>query len=99
MKYLVKTKELKDKVDYIAKQIMIIDENIENLSKIKSSIVWEGVASAKFLDIYDNYISELKYIEKDLIAIDKYLSSYGESYDIGYANLIKKYDILDNKVK
>ena len=91
MRYLVKVGELIEKTDYIEKQLTIIDENIENLDRIKERIIWEGEASARFLDNYNNYIKELSNIENNILSINKYLMAYANNYGNQYSQLRKKY--------
>jgi len=91
MRYLVKINELKEKIDFFEKQLLIIDENIEKLEKIKPTIIWEGVARDKFNLSYDNYIFELKSMGENIIKHVEFLMSYYEKYNDGYNSLRNKY--------
>ena len=95
MRYLVKIGELGSKIDYLEKQLSYIDENIDNLKKIKNSIIWEGTASASFFNKYDEYIMELTTIENNTLELLKYLMAYYDKYGTKYAILSRKYAKLD----
>ena len=91
MRYLVSVNDLNEKTEYITKQLMIIDENIEALKKIESAIVWEGESATKFINNHNNYIKDLSNIEKNALSINKYLMNYANSYGSEYGRLINKY--------
>lgn len=91
MRYLVRIDELKQKVDFMTKQLLIIEEKITEMNNLKSSLIWEGDASRIFLNNYINYIDELNKTKKGIEVIIKYLTSYYDKYGNAYANLRRKY--------
>ena len=97
MRYLVKINELKEKIDFFEKQLLIIDENIEKLEKIKPTIIWEGEASNKFDNVYNNYILELKAMGENIIKHVEFLMSFYEKYNDGYNSLRNKYKNILNR--
>lgn len=99
MRYLVKIGELGQKIDYLEKQLSIIDENISYLKTIKSNIIWEGEASLRFNDYYDNYINELTNIENRILSNIKYLATYYKNYGNEYMRLRQKFvNLADREV-
>ena len=98
MRYLVKIGELGKKIDYLDNQLSIIDKNIEQLNKIKSTIIWEGEASIKFYDSLDEYIIELKIIASNILDLIKYLLAYHDRYSLRYSDLRRKYAKYDKEV-
>lgn len=97
MRYIVKINELKEKIDYFEKQLLVIDENIEKLEKVKPTIIWEGPARSKFNISYDNYVLELKVMGENIIKHVEYLMSYYEKYNDGYNSLRNKYKNILNR--
>ena len=97
MRYLVKIGELGEKIDYLEKQLSIIDENINYLKSIKTNIVWEGTASLKFSEHYDNYLKELVSIEKTITSYIKYLTTFYNNYSNEYLRIRQKYTNLANR--
>ena len=91
MRYLVKIGELKEKIDYLEKQLSIIDKNIEVLRTIKSSIKWEGEASLSFERNFNSYLKELNMIENYILANIRYLIKYYDVYGTEYTRLRRKY--------
>ena len=99
MRYLVRVGELGGKIDYLENQLSIINENINNLTKVKSSVIWEGEASLKFFTMLDNYINELKLIAQNTLELINYLNKYYDRYSTRYGALHRKYIKVDNEVK
>ena len=97
MRYLVKIGELGEKIDYLEKQLSIIDENINYLKSIKNNIIWEGTASLKFNEYYDNYLKELSIIEKTITSYIKYLATFYNNYSNEYLRIRQKYTNLANR--
>ena len=91
MRYLVKVNELKERIDFINNQIKVIEENIDSLNKIKTTIVWEGVAAVKFMNNYNKYLVELGKLKSKLDLISKYLIGYHDRYGTAYRDLINKF--------
>ena len=94
MRYFVRIGDLGRKIEYLEKQLDVISENIDNLIKVKSTIIWEGDASSEFYDVYDNYILELKTIAQNTIEFIEYLSKYHDRYSTTYGELRNKYASL-----
>ncbi len=91
MRYLVKINELGKKIDYLKKQLDIIDEKIISLENEKKSLTWQGVASTTFNNKYDQYILKLKKIEKSTVVCIDYFMQYYDKYGQGYRDFKKKY--------
>lgn len=89
MKYLVRLDELKQKVEFMTKQLLIIEEQIEEMNKVKGSFIWEGDASKTFMNNYTKYVGELVTIRNGIEVIIKYLTTYYDKYGATYANLRK----------
>ena len=96
MKYLVRTNELKEKVLYLEKQLDMLNEKIDYLNKVKSDIIWEGIARDKFIKKYDEYLNELNKISNNILNCIKFLSSY-DSFDNEYTRLKNKYANIQNR--
>lgn len=96
MRYLVKLDELKQKIDYLEKQLSIIDENISVLKNVKSSIIWEGKASTAFNNHYDNYIGELTSIEEKILSSISYLYKFYDRYGSEFNDMRQKFVNLAN---
>lgn len=99
MRYLVKIGELGRKIEFLEKQLAIIDENIVNLKNVQSSVIWEGKASASFFNEYDKYLSQLNVIEENTLNLLEYLTSYYDKYGERYSELRQKYARLNDEVK
>ena len=97
MRYLVKISELKQKINYLEKQLSIIDENITNLKNVKSSIIWQGDAFLKFSDKYDDYINRLVGIEEKTISSIDYLMKFYKNYGDDYMSIRAKFTNLSNR--
>lgn len=91
MRYIVRIGELGKKIDFLEDQLTTIDETIDSLNKVKSTIIWEGEASMAFSDKYDTYILELTMIAKNILEIIKYLVAYYDKYGNRYSLLRQKY--------
>ena len=96
MRYLVKLGELRQKIEFLEKQLSIIDDNVENLKIIKTNIKWEGEASNSFDNKYNEYLKELTLIEERILSYIKYLIQYYESYGAEYKRLRTKYANINN---
>ncbi len=97
MRYLVKLGELGQKIENVQEQLASIDENINNLSDIKSNIIWEGEASLVFSEDYENYLNELDYIRENIISSIKYLSYYYNNYSHEYLDMKKRLNNLSDR--
>ena len=97
MRYLVKIGELRQKIEFLEKQLSIIDENIEYLKVIKTNIVWKGEASHSFDRHYNEYLKELTTIEENILSSIKYLIRYYDNYGNEYNRLRKKYANVVNR--
>ena len=97
MRYLVRINDLKDKIAYFEKQLSIINDNVDYLENIKSTIVWNGDTADKFMSLYDKYILELRKIERDIIHCIEYLMSFSSKYGNEYEVLRNKYQNIFNK--
>ena len=97
MRYLVKIGELGEKIDYLEKQLSIIDENINYLKKLESSIIWEGKASLKFSNYHTNYLNQLVSIENTILSYIKYLTTFYNNYGNEYLRIRQKYTNLANR--
>lgn len=91
MRYYINLGELKQKIEYFEQQLSIIDDNIEYLEVIKKEIIWEGEASISFDNHYNEYLDELKKIEKKILSYINYLIQYYESYGTEYKRMRTKY--------
>ena len=76
MRYLVRVKELKLKIDYYKTLLDEIKENIRILNETKTTIVWEGQARITFNNYYDDYIKELYVMVYKITLLINFLSSY-----------------------
>ena len=94
MRYFVRIGDLGRKIEYLEKQLDSIYENIDNLVKVKSTIIWEGDASTEFYDVYDIYIEELKIMAENTLEFIEYLSKYYDRYSTSYESLRRKYASL-----
>ena len=99
MRYLVKIGELGRRIEFLEKQLAIIDENIVNLKNVRSSVIWEGKASVSFFNEYENYLTQLNLIEENTLKLLEYLSSYYNKYGEKYGELRRKYARLNAEVK
>ena len=97
MRYLVKIGELREKIDFLEKQLLIIDENIDYLKKLKSDIIWEGQASLTFSNHYDNYIKELITIRETISSYIRYLTTFYRNYGNEYLRIRQKYTNLSDR--
>ena len=98
MRYLVKLGELEQKIEYLEKQLSIIDENVSYLKTIKSNIIWEGEAAQSFSNYYDNYINNLINIEDKIYTTINYLNKIYESYGNNYTSIRKQFNNLSDEV-
>ena len=98
MRYLVKLGELEQKIEYLEKQLSIIDENIFYLKNIKSNIIWEGKAAQSFSNYYDNYINKLINMEDKIYSIINYLNKFYENYGDSYIRIRKQFNNLSDEV-
>ena len=99
MKYLVKIGDLGHKIKYLEKQLDVIYNKVNYLETYKKSVVWVGSGAESFFANYNNYITELKNIEKETLSFIEFLTTYYNRYGEEYANLRSKYkDLLDEEV-
>ncbi len=100
MRYLVRVKELEGKIDYLSKQLDIIDENIVKLEKEKELLNWKGVACESFLKKYDRNIVKLKKIQQSTVTCIEFLIKYYDRYGEVYKKFKAKYaNILNVEVE
>ena len=97
MRYLVKLGELGQKIEYLNKQLSIIDENISNLVTFKDNIIWEGKASVTFSNYCDNYIKELEKIEENILSYIEYLLKYYDNYGNEHLRIKKQFTSLTDE--
>ena len=97
MRYLVKIGELGEKIEYLEKQLSIIDENIDYLEKVKSTIIWQGEAALKFDETYSNYIKDLIRIESRILSYVEYLIKFYNNYGEEFVRIRQKYTDLTNR--
>lgn len=95
MRYLVRVKELKLKIDYYKTLLDEIKENIRILNETKTTIVWEGQARITFNNYYDDYIKELYVMVYKITLLINFLSSYCDNYGYEYLRLRNKYRSMD----
>lgn len=99
MKYLVRVNDLGQKIDYLEKQLDIINEKVNYLETYKNSVIWEGDGADTFYENYESYINELKGIEQNTLSFIEYLTTYYDKYGNTYSTLRSKYkNMLDEEL-
>ena len=91
MRYLVKVDALKEKNIFFEGQLKLIDESIQNIELLKSSLTWEGEAKDSFIIKYDEYLQKLKSLERNIISFVAFMKSFQGNYEEEYQNLKKEY--------
>lgn len=97
MRYLVKIGELGEKIEYLEKQLSIIDENIGILEKAKSTIVWQGEAYVRFNENYNKYIKDLVRMEQKILSYIEYLVKFYNNYSDEFMRIRERYIELSNR--
>ena len=87
MKYLVRVGNLKHKIDFLEKQLVNIDEAINELEQVKLDLSWEGDAANTFSEVYDEYLFELKDMSNKILSYINFLLDYCKEYGNEYSNL------------
>ncbi len=99
MRYLIKINDLKEKIVLLEDKLSVIANQINNLQKLKSEMIWESPSKDIFMEKYDDYINNLKNISKRLVIVLSFLKSYYSNYDEEFMRLRKKYyTLLTNEV-
>ena len=91
MRYLVKVEELKNKNEYLEKQLKLIDESILVIESLKSKLIWEGDTKESFIVKYDEYLEKLKKFEQNYISFLAFMKSFQGNYAEEYQNLKREY--------
>ena len=94
MNYLVRVDSLKEKVNYLENQLKNIDEKIVELEQVKANLKWDGDAATTFVEVYDNYLSDLKEIERKIFSYIKFLNAYCDKYGDEYGRLRREFSSL-----
>ena len=97
MRYFIKIGQVKEKTDLLEKELAIIDENIKKLQLLKDNLEWHGDAANQFYFNYDNYLSDLKKIQKKVIDSILFLASFYDKYSDEYLRLKTKYANILNE--
>jgi len=90
MKYLVRVGNLKHKIDIIEKQLVNIDDKVNELENIKLNLNWDGEAANTFNEVYDEYLFELRNMEDKLLSYVKFLMDYCNQYGEEYSSIRKR---------
>ena len=97
MRYYVNFNSLEKKIDFLKQHFDKINENIERLEVLKGKVLWEGMASNRFMQNYNIYLNDLSNIRKNIAKYILFFTLYYEGYSTEYKRLKKKYAILFQK--
>lgn len=95
MRYFIRVREIKDKVDILERELDKIDSNINQLEKIKEKLEWYGDAANVFYICFDNYLAELRKTEQNVINSIAFLAEFYNQYSDEYIKLSRKYSLED----
>ena len=91
MKYLIRIRDLQEKIEFLEEKLQLIYDNIEIMEKSKENITWSGDAKDTFILKYDEYLEYLKVTARNIVKILTYLKSYYSNYNEEYNNSKRRY--------